>query len=169
LACGHGWSWQVRTKEDSVDEASKRPESPRTWRPRAVRLVAYGLGLLILLTMVLLAVMLPADWRVQDRVLVVMLGLVVAAGLHLLARPRLIAMEDRVVVINGIRTHHLAWPEVLDIRMPVGEPWPSLDLSDGTSLPVMGIQSTDGDLARRNLEEFRGMLGRGETEEPERP
>jgi hypothetical protein len=159
----------VRTREQPVDEASKKPTPPMIWRPRAVRLVAYGLGLLIVATMVVLAVILPADWRLLDRVLVVGFGLVVAAGLHMLGRPRLIATERNVIVINGIRTHHLAWPEVLDIRMPVGEPWPSLDLSDGTSLPVMGIQSTDGEFARNNLAEFRSMLALGEGEEPQRP
>ncbi|WP_017587336.1 PH domain-containing protein [Nocardiopsis ganjiahuensis] len=152
-----------------MDEASKKPVLPVTWRPRAVRLVAYGLGLLIVATMVVLAAILPEDWRLLDRLLVVGLGLAVAAGLHMLARPRLTATERNVIVVNGIRTHHLAWPEVLDIRMPVGEPWPSLDLSDGTSLPVMGIQSTDGELARRNLAEFRSLLSLGEGEEPGHP
>ncbi|MEU3016043.1 PH domain-containing protein [Nocardiopsis sp. NPDC007018] len=152
-----------------MDEVSGETTLPRTWRPRAVRLVAYGLGLLIVATMVVLAVILPSEWRVMDRFLVVLLGLAVAAGLHMLGRPRLVATERDVVVVNGIRTHHLAWPEVLDIRMPVGEPWPCLDLSDGTSLPVMGIQSTDGEYARRGLEEFRSLLGRGEGREPESP
>lgn len=150
-----------------MDEASSKAALPRTWRPRAVRLVAYGLGLLIVATMVVLAVILPAEWRTMDRFLVVGLGLAVAAGLHMLGRPRLIATERNVVVVNGIRTHHLAWPEVLDIRMPVGEPWPCLDLSDGTSLPVMGIQSTDGEFAQRALAEFRSMLDRGEGREPD--
>jgi hypothetical protein len=159
----------VRTRELPVDEASSKAALPRTWRPRAVRLVAYGLGLLIVATMVVLAVILPAEWRMMDRFLVVGLGLAVAAGLHMLGRPRLIAMERGVVVINGVRTHHLAWPEVLDIRMPVGEPWPCLDLSDGTSLPVMGIQSTDGEYAQRGLAEFRAMLDRGEGREPDLP
>lgn len=159
----------VRTKEQPVDEASKRPELPRTWRPRAVRWVAYGMGVLIVGTMLVLAIVLPSDWRMLDRVLIVGMGLAFAGGLHMLGRPRLIATEKNVIVINGIRTHYLAWPEVLDIRMPVGEPWPCVDLSDGTSLPVMGIQSTDGDLSRRSLEEFRSMLDRGEATEPERP
>lgn len=159
----------VRTREQPVDEASKKPVPPMIWRPRAVRLVAYGLGLLIVATMVVLAVILPVEWRLVDRALVVGFGLAVAGGLHMLGRPRLIATERNVIVINGIRTHYLTWPEVLDIRMPVGEPWPSLDLSDGTALPVMGIQSTDGELAQHNLAEFRSMISRGEGEEPERP
>lgn len=152
-----------------MDEAARRPEGPRVWRPRAVRAVAYGLGLLIVATMVVLASMLPADWRFMDRVLLVGVGLAIAATLHLLARPRLVAGPDNVTVVNGIRTHVLSWAEIVDVRMPEGEPWPSVDLSDGTTLAVMGIQSADGDRARAALEEFREMLReRGEAAEPDR-
>jgi hypothetical protein len=159
----------VRTKEQPVDEASKQPVLPRTWRPRAVRMVAYGLGVLIVATMAVLAAILPGDWRIMDRLLLVGLGVAIAAGLHLIARPRLVAADGGVTVVNGIRTHVLSWAEVVDIRMPVGEPWPSVDLSDGTTLAVMGIQSADGELALRNLEEFRSLLhDRGEEQEPGR-
>lgn len=150
-----------------MDEASGNPVLPRTWRPRAVRMVAYGLGLLIVATMAVLASILPGDWRIMDRFLLVGLGLAIAAGLHLIARPRLVATDRGVTVVNGIRTHVLSWAEVVDIRMPVGEPWPSVDLSDGTTLAVMGIQSADGDLAHRGLAEFRSLLhDRGEAREP---
>ncbi|MEE2048200.1 PH domain-containing protein, partial [Nocardiopsis tropica] len=71
-----------------MDEASKQPVLPRTWRPRAVRMVAYGLGLLIVATMAVLAAILPGDWRIMDRLLLVGLGVAIAAGLHLIARPR---------------------------------------------------------------------------------
>ncbi|WP_026125462.1 PH domain-containing protein [Nocardiopsis gilva] len=142
---------------------------PVTWRPRNIRIVAYGLAVVTLATMVILAAVLPADWRLQDRVGLVMMGLVGVAALHLLARPRLTAAENRVTVVNGIRTHVLEWPEIIDIRMPVGEPWPSIDLADGSTLAVMGIQSNDGELAQTNLAQFRALLHeRGEAEEPER-
>lgn len=132
-------------------------------------MVAYGLALLIVVTMVAMALMMPTDWRVQDRVLLVGFGLVGAAALHLLARPRLTATEEGVTVVNSIRTHVLSWAEVIDMRMPVGEPWPSADLCDGSTLAVMGIQSTDGDYARDSLEEFRTLLHeRGEAAEPSR-
>ncbi|WP_017575419.1 PH domain-containing protein [Nocardiopsis kunsanensis] len=150
-----------------MDEAVSTPEVPHTWRPRAVRMVAYGLGLLIVVTFAVMAVILPMDWRTLDRVMLVGLGLLVAGGLHLLGRPRLTVEEDRVLVVNGIRTHVLSWQEILDIQMPEGEPWPCVDLSDGTSLPVMGIQSTDGESARQAVEGFRVMLRRGEADEPD--
>lgn len=157
----------VRTKEQPVDDTASSPEPPRKWRPRAVRVVAYGLSVLIMATMAVLAVTLPAAWGLLDRALMIGMGLLVVGGLHLLARPRLVAEENRVLVVNGIRTHVLSWAEIIDIQMPVGEPWPCVDLSDGTSLPVMGIQSTDGEPARESVAEFRRMLHeRGEAEEP---
>lgn len=157
----------MRPKEESVDEAVSTPEVPHTWRPRTVRMVAYGLGMLIVATFAVMAVILPMDWRALDRVMLVGFGILVAGGLHLLGRPRLTVEENQVLVVNGIRTHVLSWQEILDIQMPEGEPWPCVDLSDGTSLPVMGIQSTDGESARQAVEDFRAMLRRGEADEPD--
>ncbi|RKS09883.1 PH (Pleckstrin Homology) domain-containing protein [Nocardiopsis sp. Huas11] len=152
-----------------MDEVSKQPTLPMTWRPRAMRWVAYGLALLILATMGVLSATLPVDWRIQDRVMLFGLGLAIAAVLHLLGRPRLVATQRNVTIVNSIRTHVLAWPEIIDAQMREGEPWPSVDLSDGSTLAVMGIQSADGELARRQLGEFQALLHeRGETQEPDR-
>lgn len=142
---------------------------PQVYRPRNIRVVAYGLAVIVVATMAVLAVMLPPDWRLQDRVGLVMMGLVGAGALHLLARPRLVAAADGVTVVNGIRTHVLEWTEIIDIAMREGEPWPSVDLADGSTLAVMGIQSNDGELALRNLESFRTLLHEhGEADEPPR-
>lgn len=142
---------------------------PVTFRPRGIRVVAYGLAALIVATMAVLAVILPPDWQLQDRVFLVLLGAAIGGGLHLLARPRLELTEDRVTVVNVIRTYVLVWPEIIDARMPTGEPWPSIDLADGSTLAVMAIQSSDGDLARGNLTEFqRHLHERGEAPEPGR-
>ncbi|MFD0775396.1 PH domain-containing protein, partial [Streptomonospora algeriensis] len=106
----------------------------------------------------------------SDRLGLVVLGAAGAGGLHLLARPRLQATETRVTVVNSIRTHVLEWPEIIDARMPVGEPWPTIDLADGSTLAVMGIQSNDGDRARNALADFRLLLRtRGEADEPDPP
>ncbi|WP_285757845.1 PH domain-containing protein [Nocardiopsis ansamitocini] len=138
-------------------------------RPRNVRWVAYGLAALIFLTLLVLAVIMPGEWGVPDRVALVALGAVMAAGLHLLARPHLELTENRVTVVNSIRTHVLVWPEIVDARMPVGEPWPSIDLLDGSTLAVMAIQSNDGDRARADLARFQELLHQyGEAAEPRR-
>ncbi|WP_141925049.1 PH domain-containing protein [Haloactinospora alba] len=138
-----------------------------TWRPRNIRLVAYGLAALVLATMVVLALILPPDWRLQDRAGLVLFGVFAVFALHLLGRPRLVAEQNQVIVVNSIRTHVLEWAEIIDIRMPTGEPWPTIDLADGSTLAVLGIQSSDGETARRNLSRFRSLLhDRGEAQEP---
>ncbi|WP_420158593.1 PH domain-containing protein [Nocardiopsis sp. CNT-189] len=149
------------------DTAGAGPRLPAVYRPRNIRIVAYGSAVLLIATMTVLAAMLPPDWRLQDRVGLVLMGVVFAAVLHLLGRPRLIAAEDGVTVVNGIRTHVLEWAEIVDIAMREGEPWPSMDLSDGSTLAVMGIQSNDGPRATADLEAFKGLLEqRGEAQEP---
>lgn len=34
----------------------------------------------------------------------------------------------------------LSWAEILRVNLRVGDPWVFLDLSDGTSMPALGIQ-----------------------------
>ncbi len=155
-------------EQDTVDDAGPAPQLPATWRPRTMRVVAYALAVIIMATMGALAVLLPG-WGPPDRVGLIALGLVGVFVLHLLARPRLTAAPDRVTVVNSIRTHVLEWAEIVDVRMPLGEPWPTIDLSDGTTLAVMGIQSNDGARATAALAEFQALLrGRGEAPEPRR-
>ncbi|GAB3491491.1 hypothetical protein GCM10027440_40600 [Nocardiopsis coralliicola] len=139
------------------------------FRPRNVRIVAYGMGAIMIATMTVLAIVLPDDWALSDRAGLVLMGAVFAAALHLLGRPRVVAAPDGVTVVNGIRTHVLVWPEIVAVTLQDGEPWPSLDLADGATLPMMGIQSADGARATADLAAFTELLrARGEGEEPTR-
>ncbi|NEE38770.1 PH domain-containing protein, partial [Streptomyces sp. SID7982] len=60
--------------------------------------------------------------------------------LALLSRPRVAADDTGVTVVNLTRTRRLAWEEILRVNLRSGDPWVFLDLSDGTSLPALGIQ-----------------------------
>jgi hypothetical protein len=60
--------------------------------------------------------------------------------LALLSRPKVVADEDGVTVVNLTRTRRLSWAEILRVNLRVGDPWVFLDLSDGTSMPALGIQ-----------------------------
>jgi hypothetical protein len=142
-------------------------ELPRTWRPRSARV---GLGLLAALTiatMVVLAVILPVDWTVIDRIGVILFGCVCALGMWFLARGRITATEEGLRVVNIVRTWVLTWQEIVDVRMPEGEPWPTLDLADGTSIVAMGIQRSDGPRAETELADLRELIrAYGEASEP---
>lgn len=60
--------------------------------------------------------------------------------LVLLSRPKVVADEDGVTVVNITRSRRLAWAEIVKVNLRPGDPWVFLDLSDGTSLPALGIQ-----------------------------
>ena len=60
--------------------------------------------------------------------------------LVLLSRPKVVAEETGVNVVNLTRRRRLAWAEILQVNLRAGDPWVFLNLSDGTSLPALGIQ-----------------------------
>ncbi|MBW8480939.1 PH domain-containing protein [Actinomadura sp. PM05-2] len=117
--------------------------------------------------MIVLAVVVAPQFQLFDRVLMVLFGLFVAWILHMLARCRVVAAETGLTVVNAFRTRRFAWAEVLDAQMNAGDPWPTLDLADGTSVGAMGIQGSERELAARQLAELRATL-RERGEAPER-
>ncbi|QXJ26946.1 PH domain-containing protein [Actinomadura graeca] len=117
--------------------------------------------------MIVLAVVVTPRFKVLDRVLLVAFGLFVAWILHMLARCRVLADETGLTVVNAFRTRRLEWPEVLGVTMSAGEPWPTLDLADGTSIGAMGINGAEKTLAARQLAELRALVHtRGEAPNP---
>lgn len=120
----------------------------------------------LVVTMLVLAIILPA-WSIVDRVGLVVLGLVGTGVMWFLARARISASEEGLRVVNIVRTWVLDWAEVVDVRMPDGEPWPTLDLADGTSIVAMGIQRSDGPRSTDDVAELVSLIReRGETQEP---
>lgn len=58
----------------------------------------------------------------------------------------------------------MATEQVLSVTMAEGAPWPTLDLADGSVVPAMGIQASDGDRAHRAVAELAAMVrARGEA------
>lgn len=129
------------------------PELPARFRPRRGRVVAYAIALVVLVVMTALAVALPAEgrtgFRLVDRLLLVGLGGLVATGLGVLARPRVDLDQRGLTVVNLFRQRRLEWAEIVAVRLAPGDPWVMLDLSDGETLPVMGISASDGARSRR--------------------
>ncbi|MEV5752821.1 PH domain-containing protein [Actinoallomurus sp. NPDC052308] len=135
-----------------------------TWRPQRARIVPYVLAAVVVLSMIVLAVVMPAPWSLGDRIGLVAIGLAVAGVLHILARSRVTADDEGLTVVNGLLTHEYEWAELLGITMSEGAPWPTLDLADGSTAPVMGIQASDGERANRALAELAALIHeRGEA------
>ncbi|MEZ0071885.1 PH domain-containing protein [Planotetraspora sp. GP83] len=143
------------------------PPLPVTWRPRRARIIAYGLAVVMVVGSVVLAVMLPPQFKLPDRLGMAVFGCLVAGVLHLLGRLRVTADERGITVVNALKVHRYEWPEVIDVTMVEGDPWPKLDLANGLTLGAMGIQSTERERSRKAVAELSALI-RDRGEAPDR-
>ncbi|MDI2126462.1 PH domain-containing protein [Yinghuangia seranimata] len=119
---------------------------PRTWYPSGSRLITRVVGAGILAGLTVLAVVLPEDggWGLGSRAGVVATGVLAFGFLLVLGRPKVVAHERGLTVVNMLHTHELAWAQIVNVRLRQGDPWVFLDLSDGESLAALGIQTSNG-------------------------
>ncbi|WP_151774910.1 PH domain-containing protein [Streptomyces abyssomicinicus] len=115
------------------------PELPVTFRPGRTRAVLLALGAAMFTVLTAVAVLLPRLGP-GERLSFILTGALVFAVLWVLARPRVVADGAGVTVVNIASGRRLEWAEIVQVRLRPGDPWVFLDLSDGTSLPVLGIQ-----------------------------
>lgn len=128
--------------------SGSRAELHRPFRPRAARVVSLVLAVLVLAMAVTLAVLL-ADVAtdgasIGDRIGIVAFGVLIAWFLARQAGVRADPDEEGVTVRNLLLTRRVAWTEVVSVRFGQGRPWVQLDLADGETLAVMGVQQADG-------------------------
>ncbi|WP_374457580.1 PH domain-containing protein [Nocardioides sp.] len=143
---------------------SSLPSLPHTWRPLGVRIAVLGFGLM--LVVVCAAAWFGFDESVRDRFSLLQRSTVLlfGAGAALcgwaLARARVTAEMEALVVVNGFRTRELEWAEVLAIHLPEGAPWATLDLADGTTISAMAFQGSDGRRAVDGVRAVRALIDR---------
>ena len=135
---------------------------PHTWRPLGVRMAALVFGGALVVVAVFAWISFGAETRAKfttfQRGTLVFFGLLFASCGYALARSRVVAEAERLVVVNGYRKHVYDWAEVLAVTLPPGAPWAVLDLADGTSASAMGIQGSDGARARDAVRDLRALL-----------
>ncbi|MCZ4500735.1 MAG: hypothetical protein JWQ74_3290 [Marmoricola sp.] len=135
---------------------------PHTWRPFGARLVGTVLGVMLFALVMAVWILFGPDVRARFTVFqkstLVFLGLLALGVWFALMRSRVTAAEDGVVVVNGYRQHEFTWAQVVAVNLRRGAPWAGIDLSDGTSLSAVAIQSSDGDRAIRAVVELRRLV-----------
>ena len=76
--------------------------------------------------------------------------------------------EQGLRVRNLVRSRTLAWPEIVEVRLGPNDPWVRLDLADGGTIAVMGIQRADGERGMAEARRLRALVvSLGEA--PDRP
>ncbi|MEU9718102.1 PH domain-containing protein [Streptomyces sp. NPDC047976] len=146
-----------------MSESAARPATPAlpvTFRPNRTRAVLLSVGAAMFATITAIALLLE-NLSPGERVSFVFTAALMASVLVLLSRPKVVADENGVTVVNLTTTRRLEWAQILRVNLRPGDPWVFLDLNDGTSLPVLGIQP--GVAKARAIGDARALRALAET------
>lgn len=131
-------------------------------RPRKVSIAAWVGATAVLVLFVVVAVVLRSSdtgvrFRAADQVSLVILGVLIAAGLLLLARPRVIADAEGIEVRNVLFNRRFPWALVRRVAFPDGASWARLDLPDDEYIAMLAIQAVDGARAVDAIRKVRAL------------
>jgi len=102
-----------------------------------------------------------ATWRVVDQVAIGGLALILAgAVVYLATRPRLRVGPAGVSVRNVLDDRLIPWSDVMDIAFPPGKRWARLEVQAYEYVPVLAIQSADGERAVEAMDTVRQLMVR---------
>jgi hypothetical protein len=139
---------------------SDLPPLPVTFRPGRTRAVLLTAATAVFLAITVVALLLE-QLGPGERASFVFTAALLAGVLVALARPKVLAEESGVTVVNIAGRRRLAWAEIVRVNLRPGDPWVFLDLSDGTSLPVLGIQP--GIARQRAISDARALRALAEA------
>lgn len=134
-------------------------EAPTPFRPRLARAVTLAVGALAVVLTIALLLALP-DLGALDEAGFALLALLIAWFCWRQADVQAVPDDEGLTVRNLVHRRRLAWAEIVSVRFGHGRPWVQLDLADGTTLAVMGIQRSDGALANREARRLATLVAR---------
>lgn len=130
-------------------------------RPRktliAAAVAAVGIVVLFVVAAVLLRSNTGVFFRSTDQVSIGVIGVLLACGVLLFARPRVRADAGGIEVRNVLSSRQLPWTDVRRVAFPDGAPWARLELADDEYLPVLAIQAVDGRRAVDGIRRVRAL------------
>ncbi|MEW2048564.1 PH domain-containing protein [Streptomyces sp. NPDC051445] len=148
---------------------SNLPTLPVTFRPKRTRVVLLSAGVVILLVISAVAMLLE-QLGPGERLSFILTGALIFWVLAQLARVRVVADDSGVTVVNIAGRRHLEWAEIVQVNLRPGDPWVFLNLSDGTSLPALGIQpGIDKQQAIADARALRTLAETRSVRDPEAP
>jgi len=132
-------------------------------RPHLTPLFAYAAAFLIATVHIVAGLLLKTQssgviFQTADQVALALLGLVLAAAVLLLARPRLRVGPAGLSVRNVLGDRLIPWSDMVGVSFPVGSRWARVDLPDDEYVPVMAIQAVDKDRAVDAMDTVRRLL-----------
>lgn len=131
------------------------------FRPVGPRMVAYGVGTLLVVLTFIIGVALPSDitFTVAELATLALILIAILVGLHGVGRSYVEATDSGLDILNGYRRHHVEWADMKGVAMNAGAPWPTLVIRDDERVILFAIQGTDGPVAREALTYIRKRIG----------
>ncbi|HEX6755813.1 MAG TPA: PH domain-containing protein [Mycobacteriales bacterium] len=133
--------------------------------PVRLRRVAVAAAVVVVLVFVVISLLLRGSsegvlFGPGDQVAMVLLGLIVAGGVLLLARPAVTADASGLHVRNIVATHYVPWEVVREVAFRDGSPWATLELADDDQLALLAVQASDGERAVAAVRGLRALHAR---------
>jgi len=96
----------------------------------------------------------------SDQVAMLVLGLIVAGGVLVVARPSVTADVRGLRVRNILVSHDVPWEAVREVAFRDGSPWAVLELADDDQVALLAIQAADRERAVAAVRGLRALQGR---------
>ncbi|MBD8077845.1 PH domain-containing protein [Cellulosimicrobium arenosum] len=144
----------------------------RVFRPRFGAGAAWGTGAVVVGGCVVVWFTatgpLGSDW--VNRLSLVVFALFTVWLLWRLGGVHAVPSPTGLRVRNVIYTRELDWAEIVSVRFGSGDAWVRLDLADGSTLAVMGVQRADGPRGEAEAQRLAALVQvYGEAPEEHRP
>jgi hypothetical protein len=134
-------------------------------RPRLTPYVAYATAFIVATAGIVVGLLLKIRYtgaiiQTADQVSMGVLGVILAAAILLLATPRVRVGPAGIGVRNILTERVVPWPDVVDVSFPAGARWARVDLADYEYVPVLAVQSVDGERAVASMDALRTLLAK---------
>lgn len=149
-------------------QAGRSSDAPKsvtvTAVPRRLRIIVTVAAISLLAAMAVVAARLPSSsvgvvaFGTVDQAAMLGLGLVMAAAVLFLGRPRVDADEHGVRVRNIATAEDVSWARVKAVRFEAKSSWATLLLRNGDELAVLALQATDGERTVAAVRGLRALL-----------
>ncbi|MET7768946.1 PH domain-containing protein [Nocardia sp. NPDC005366] len=106
------------------------------------------------------------NFRTADQIAMIGIGLVLAAGVLMLTRPRVRAGARGVSVRNVLGDNEFGWEYIRGVSFPDRKSWARLELVDDDYVPMLAIRSNDKEYAARAMDRLRELGGKYATTAP---
>ena len=155
-----------------------RPQILLQVRPRKIAILAGIAATLVVAVMTIVGLTLVRElgemrqdgiyFRTADAVSMIVLGLLLAGGILLVARPRLRIDVEAIRVRNIFSEKAVPWALVERLAFPEGSQWAQLQMADDEMMQVMAIQAMDKHRAVDALQRARELVAVYAPPQPER-